>query len=517
MKLEHLHRDVNDLLISAVRSRTVEQGVVLYDPLHLGEAWLRGAENTWLRDHSQLMQQDENPTLKAAEGLEPFSTGSFISSRQRSTAVIGLMPAFISPRMERGTSGIATTMPGFGPLGQFRFTAYHEMGHYLENELRLHTGSTELKRQHRSECRADGFAIAAAVAQGADPKACLEDVGAFRAATSVENGIPAGYFTFPVLEAAAEIGLQARGKPIQPFAMMDQLDWAVARHGLPTDLLEEMNEKSHHDLRKRAEFSDVVRPMDKFLEKQPTWTLEQEKHWQQQMLLHNPKEAPVLQRMPGAILLAQLTSHPMQKMMETVPAMHAGFVLERLKRAAGDDRLAALEACHPKGASCSDHAEAFYKASKIFTQDHDVVLQKHLKTLSEMTQRSTTPPIPAIHHVNKGLDQPVQSMVLVDERGLGIKDDNFSTMVDKISAAQKTVKVLCVVGNTQEHAQDRANFIRRVSDNMKMTLYPIDTQRLQQKKDDIAKSIQQGKVWAIGDLPELQQERIAYKPKNHAR
>lgn len=470
----------------------------VHDAIGLATSWLKGEETAWF---------DQQPTHSTAfinERMEKQGTPAtlgFSSRYSQDLSTIAFMSPYISPAQERQQVGVASTAPAFGPLGTQRMAGLHELGHDMENRMGLHTARSELERSHHAECRADGFAIAWAVAQGADPKGCVRDAALSRAGTVVhQDTIQADYFVFPVLDAAAQVGMQHRGAPADPVAIMKDVHAAVLQHALSKPELDMLNGMDLSTLRSVKELRGYQAPITEALKAQTPWTQEQEATWWAKLVTHNPVEAPVLSRMPVAMQLAKATRDP--DMISESPASVEWFA--KLAPAAGTpERAEQIRALAPKDPTPDSIADSLNKAAELFNGPLDRRIQKDLRTVAEATRmcedvERTTTRVP-------GMAGDAKAFVLVDDRGAGLSNAAIQAISRKIQGGH--VSVIAVVSEDEEQAKALGERLRRQGDAMKARVYGLDEETWDAKRPQIQGLQAEGKVWAVGALPEMRRTK----------
>lgn len=501
---EYHQHELNNLLLDVVRSPHLQThtSIRVLDVMGLADAWLQGKDIPWIKENSRQLEEDMTPRGLLSEGRYPFSSGAIWTTPDRKMSTIYPLAPFFSPAMEREQGGAAMNMEAFGSMQ--RYTAFHEVGHYIENEMGLHAYTDPLKRQNISECRADGFAIALAVIKGSDPQACVRDVGTARACSMVDQKISGGYWTFPILHAAAEIGKKSRGQPTDPIHLMEKIHAISHKHSIDNNTLQKIDGKNIEDIRKTH--PEIARIIDHYVKYQPSWREENEQNWWSSLYASNPSHIDVLSRIKGSITLAQMSTEKiMKELIEGSPPNPVG-VFQILRDAAligGEKRWDELKKAFPKGDTKEAYAKAFSKASEIFNEERDYVIHHSLKKLAVCAERCKKNPIPTPKMI-RGINDPVKPFVLIDTR----VDLGRSSMIHLFERMKtQNIQAIGVIAPTKEIAQIQGEWVRKNSDCLSATIYPLSPKRLQERKKSIQQSANAGKIWMVGDLPEIRHQK----------
>lgn len=508
MNWKRLYDELSSITAATAQAPGYTLNTVLIDPIALARAWLMGKDREWRQENAALvLAPDKIPSARIAEGHMPFEHGICHIDLEHRRSAIELMPPFLSPASVRETTGLATTMPAFGPLGDQRFTGLHEIGHWLSAQARLDPIPLNSPgRKLRSEALADGFAVAWAAAHGADPAALVRDVGLMRAAGAVTEFDPS-YLTFSILEPAAEIGRMAgRSTSVNPWSLIDAVHGACARHLPPREFIDELHGLSLGDLTGTDEKTELRRTIDKHLASQQSWKRADETEWWSRLCLANPEDAGVIRRAPVATTIA-IASH--KKFLASVDEpMNARLILKRLIPVAALDgavKMRALSKAIPSTCDRNSCAAAFAEATGIFDGPLDGIIRDGLATLStHAAQSRVEPDAPA--PTPKGLSRVPASFVLIDARDRQMDRNGLGDIAEQLSGAE--IKAIAVVHNNCERAEDIARTLRIASDHLGAGIYGFDSETLASKMPSIKASVRQGKTSIIGAMPEFAREQI---------
>ncbi len=504
MRIKDLNQELDDLLLTIVRTGTIRDGVRPFDPLPLATAWLQGEDGMWLWRNRGFLAEDQTPEARLKRGEQPFSSGNCTLRGDRRTATINMQPPFLSPAVERTHFGSATPMPGFGPLGGHRFTILHEAGHYLLLQMGLGhtTRDSSPGALLRPEAACDGFAVAWAVATGAEPAACVRDTGVYRACSAIHNFAPA-YQTFGVLEAAAEIGLQQRKRRSpDPRAILDAVHWACARHLPAREHMDEMAGLSWDEVTARPDCKQLVDTVNGFAARQTPWRKQDEANWWARLCVANPDDAPALRRLPVATFLAVASSEEYLK--DTGYPYNAATLLKKLHVAAlagGAERAARLKELMPRVRTRAAFAESLRGAARLFDGELDQRIQSTLVRLATHTEACREEPLPPTERGLPGLDAPPRPHVLIDARDGALTYDRLEALTDHLSGGP--VRNIAVIADTPEAADTLARGIRREADLMRAAVHTMTPERLVAKRDSIRSALRDGKMMLVGEAPEL--------------
>lgn len=504
MRWDSIPNEIHDIAIAAARSRELRTSIHIVDPAPIARAWLQNEDEEWRwQNERHALSPDDMPGARISRGLSAFEDGACTTDTIRKRGTLFLMPPFISPTLSRENSGIASTMPGFGGLGEQRFTALHEMGHWLSEQTGIEPRvMTRPSQRLKAEAYADGFAVAWAVATGSDPEAVWRDVALFRAGGAVMHFAPE-YLTFSVLEEAAASGLKQRGPKPDPWSILDDVHGIAARTLPPADFTDGLTSidgpENLHGSREAEALGVTIR---RHLARQKPWTRANEQEWWTNVSLSNSDMAPVFRRMPITEILARICEG---EHLERVPEpMDAEIILKRLVPVAalsGADRRREMESLIPAERNRRSFAAAFEGAAKILTDPLDSIAVRCLNQLGEHARNAKEEPGIKLSGDMKGVGGKVAPFVLIDARGEQMDKWRLDSVTDKLAGTG--VRAIAVVHDTTTKARDLARTVRLYSDNLSASIHAFDGDLLAEKAGSIVRARKQGAVLAIGRLPEF--------------
>lgn len=245
MKLKDLKKEAEDIILWGIRSSDGLPPVDIIDGFEYSNAWLLKEEDK-LIDQNKIWRKwfdflNENNLLD-------FSGACAIENGVDSAIYFG--SEYNSPKLNRLLYGISGEMPGFGSLDHFRFTMLHEIGHYFSNNI-IDSVEESKYQDLIYEAISDGFAISWAVKNGSDPNECVNDVGLFRAGTTVTNNSSIEYQTYGILKPASDLGLSLRNKDVSVDDYIKELYFLAEKHMPSREIVEKLKDKSWEDLTKQ--------------------------------------------------------------------------------------------------------------------------------------------------------------------------------------------------------------------------------------------------------------------------
>ncbi len=256
MKTYPLHQDIFQESVEILKhlEKDLPERLVILNPKDHAIALLQGEENQFYNAHFKTPVRaedilpegmtDEHPLKRA---LDPFV------KTYDGDLVVQLAFSHTPPAVAQHLDTLQGSLPSFGEgsVGLAKFANYHEIGHVLEfmNNHRFRDDETfsMQKASHHSEMRADGFAVAYQVFQGADPQQVANDVQRLRLQHLKDFADPI-YATEAILKESAEIGRQFQNskEPLQTMLpkMMQQIDQHVVQKGLSSADLQALTKAS---------------------------------------------------------------------------------------------------------------------------------------------------------------------------------------------------------------------------------------------------------------------------------
>lgn len=512
MRYSDLLKEVENLILTAVRSRTISGGAVIIDPVPLAEAWLRGEEDLWTMGHRRdLVSPDEMPAARIARGDPPFSSGH-CSGRFRRTSGIHLAPPFQSPGFNRAWGmKAADAMSSFDPVfGDQRFTALHEVGHWLALDMRLDDVLASERSQERnrivSEAMADGFAVAWAVAKGADPVAVMRDVGVHRACLAVQDFDP-NYLTFGILQPASEIGLRSRSSGrIHPWGIIDQIHVEAIRKLPSRDFILEIRDKTWEEFRQIEEAKPIVEEVTRLAWQQPSWKRSDERGWWERMLRENSEHATTFAYLPVATILARMStddvmsrrgkpSHPELTQRLSDPSIRV------LDQALWENICAAT----PLSADRSSVAGSIRKIAGMFPGRNGVRIRESLEKMAKHVEIAEQNPSPRwlCNKPVKGIGEPIRRALLVEGREAYCGKNWLDMVADRISGER--VRDIAIVAETEDVSNLLGKMLRIRGDSLLAKVHAMPPAKLMEKRESIQAAMAKGTITVLGDVPEIRQ------------
>ncbi len=508
MNLSELNKEIEDLVLQSVRSRTVRFGVRVFDPLPLAEAWLRGEEREWVAMNGRAIPDEELPSARLRGGNSPFSSGQCVTYGLKGRSTVYLQPAFDSPGSARHWGGgAANPMRSFDRLlGMHRFAALHEIGHWVAENAGISSFFRETPKDLLvSEAVADGFALAWSVARGADPQETIRDVGVYRACSAIQH-LSSEYLTLGALEPAAEIGLRfRRWRNDSAWQMIDEIHSAAIRHLPAKEFIGEISGKSWEDLQPLEEAKPIVSRIRKYAAMQEPWSHEDEDSWWKEMQAANPEHAKTLPLIQTACGLSTAAAEGNLGKDEKPYSPRAIFrMLKRAAAVEGGERWADLEAALPEENSRESWVRAFDRAAEIFAGQNEMMIRdcldriaRHTETCSQdpdVRDGSRSGPVP-------GIDQPVCEAILIEGRKDHATEGWLPAVSDRISGSK--VKHIAVIAESERESKAFGSIIRAYGDSMLAEIHAMPPEKLKERREKILLSAGRGTLSIFGNVPEL--------------
>ena len=272
---------------------------------------------------------------------------------------------------------------------------------------------------------------------------------------------------------------------------MKDVHTAVLMHALRPQELLALERKTPYETRNTSHLKPYGHTIRQALRTQTPWTRDQEARWNTRLIMYNPQEAPVLCRMPVAMMLSQYARLP--HIVEGSPASVEMFA--RMAPAGGDPRRAAqIRACAPDILTPETIARGMEKAARLLTDPLDQRMRADLATIATATRKC--PEVERVPSQLTGAAQEVKPVVLIDHRGKGLSKEEIRVLIGRIQAGG--ISDIAVVADDQKKAKGAATHLRRNGDCMKALLHPMDPELWKKHRAICEDKQAKGLLWPIG-------------------